>query len=131
MENKKNLLYNILYVSIYVVFALATIFVLIFEFSALEFAVITALVLYVIAFGVLTVAQCLGVIELKKLLKQEAEAGDKKPQEPAEAENNGNQEVVAHAETLEETRKKITWGYVKAVLSAIVCVFAFVVLVLF
>ncbi|MBQ7452912.1 MAG: hypothetical protein IJS68_01445 [Clostridia bacterium] len=128
-KKKKDLMYNIFYIGIYVAFALASIFVLVFEFTTLEFSIITALVLYVIAFGFLTVAECLGVIELKKKLKSEANAQDK-----IEKSEDGDvlpEDVKTHAEAMEEIKTKINWGYVKVVLSALVCVFAFVVLVLF
>ncbi len=142
----KNVIYSVFYIAEYVTFMLATIAVIVFQFTANEFLVISALILYVIAFGIMTTNECLGVDALKKQLAKE----DLKE---ADARLNSSQEIVSEGleikinendktqniddnekeklEKMTAIKKQINWGYAKIILCGVFCIFSFVVLILF
>ena len=144
----KNVIYNIFYIAEYVAFILATIAVIVFQFTANEFLVICALVLYVIAFGIMTTNECIGVDYLKKSIKdldekfkasmaqnvsiaEEVNETEMANLEGFEVSKMPNETTADYQKELKEIRKQINWGYTKILLCAAFCIFAFVVLILF
>lgn len=138
----KNVLYSVFYVAEYVAFMLATIAVIVFQFTANEFLVISALILYVIAFGIMTTNECLGVDALKKQLAKEDNKNfaslneveiDATESEASEGLAIKNDEISGKEklEKMTAIKKQINWGYVKIILCGLFCIFSFVVLILF
>ncbi|MBQ7579149.1 MAG: hypothetical protein IJT25_01305 [Clostridia bacterium] len=139
----KNVFYNMLYIAEYVSFIIATILVLIFQFTATQIIMVLSLILYVVAFSTMAVSEGVGVKELyarlnnaeketnanSEILKEqpETELAIKAKEESEKIENNSDS-----AKNLkQEIKSKIRWGYAKIVMCSILSVFALLVLILF
>ena len=122
----KNLFYNMLYVAQYAGFIAATILVLIFQFTASQTIMVLSLVLYVASFAILTISEIVGIKEL--YLKQ---AGLNGQTTTEDAPKSDGQEAPNNAEEAKEIKGKIRWGYAKAIMCAIMSLFALLVLILF
>lgn len=122
----KNAFYNVLYVAEYVAFIAATILVLVFQFTASETIMVLSLVLYVVAFALLTFSEAVGIneltISLKERLKKEETKTEQKAEENTSAENEP---------TTKEIKGKIRWAYAKTIMCGLMSVFALLVLILF
>lgn len=140
----KNVLFNIFYVAEYVAFILATIAVIVFQFTASEYLVVSALILYVVAFGIMTTNECIGVQSLKKKLVnidivdenlKESTINDVNELNADNSTLNKASEedktVLKNNEKMQSIKKQIGWGYAKIIACAVFCIFSFVVLVLF
>jgi len=126
----KNAFYNVLYVAEYVAFIAATILVLVFQFTASETIMVLSLVLYVVAFALLTFSEAVGIneltISLKERLKKEETKTEEKTEKNEEEKNNEENTLSA-----KEIKGKIRWAYAKTIMCGLMSIFALLVLILF
>ena len=127
----KNLFYNILYFAQYAGFIIATILVLIFQFTASQTIMVLSLVLYVVSFAILTFSEVVGVKELYLKLNENKTSNENSTQPEINAEDKEAKSEKTKDEELKEIKGKIRWGYAKAIMCAIISVFALLVLILF
>lgn len=145
---------NLFFIGQFVAFILATIAAVVYLFLAIEMVVLIALVLYVVAFGMMSTSQLLEVeydkriiskLENKKSSVEEANAETtninqtENEQTITETETNETEKTVKDSATgqvdvvdkMSEIKKRISWGYVRAGLCAALAALTFIVLVLF
>ena len=126
----KNAFYNVLYVAEYVAFIAATILVLVFQFTASETIMVLSLVLYVVAFALLTFSEAVGIneltISLKERLKKEETKTEEKTEKNEEEKNNEENTL-----STKEIKSKIRWAYAKTIMCGLMSIFALLVLILF
>lgn len=144
MASTKN---SIFYIGQFVAFILATITAVVYQFTANEMVVLFSLILYIVAFGMMATSQLLWVETLKrKMSKLDIKIKDDSEVQPepnivgdalsAVADENlqtikDEQQTSDPLEIATETKKQITFSYVKAGFCMVLAVISFVVLVLF
>ena len=109
-------LINLLNIMAYVAFGLATIFVLVFQFTGLPIFVTLALVVYTVGFLIIFSE---AVIKCKEIFEKTRGVIVKVPEK-----TDDDHEVV-------NVKSEKTWAVVKAVASGLFAIFTFVVLLLF
>ena len=97
----KNKIENALMISQFVAFMVATILALAFEFSGLEMLLICALVLYVVAFGLMTINGCIYLNGRYKALKTILSAPKTADNTTDSADTKADNSVTNAAQTIE------------------------------
>lgn len=97
----KNKIENALMISQFVAFMVATILALAFEFSGLEMLLICALVLYVVAFGLMTINGCIYLNGRYKVLKTILSAPKTADSTTDSADTKADNSVINVAQTIE------------------------------
>ena len=128
----KNAFYSVLYVAEYVGFIAATILVLVFQFTADQTVMVLSLVLYVVAFALLTFSEAVGIKELMLTLKESKGKEAEASKEPSEKVEQKQESAETEKElTTSEIKGKIRWGYAKTIMCGLISLFALLVLILF
>ena len=127
----KNVFYNILNIAQYAAFIVATILVLVFQFTASQTIMVLSLVFYVVAFAILTISEIIGVKELYLRLNSLPSSQETETLAPEEAQKQSGENIQNKSEEIKEIKGKIRWGYGKVAMCAIMSLFALLVLILF
>ena len=104
----KNKIENALMISQFVAFMVATILALAFEFSGLEMLLICALVLYVVAFGLMTINGCIYLNGRYKALKTILSAPKTADNTTDSADTKADNSVTNAAQTIETDKTGCT-----------------------
>ena len=119
----------------YVAFVLATVCVLIFQFTAISFCITLALSLYVVAFGLMCASLIVNASEMfnaNKFIKKQ-----KLEEAKAEVNEKGTMTVSSPSELKGEEvepvniKSEMAWSIIGAIFFGLFAIFTFVVLVLY